>query len=277
MSEEDLPGEIEETPSPDANVESSTTPEADEKAKGQPEAGATETPVKKVNKVQERINQLTRKNYDQKHENEDLKARLLKLEQEPPKIAEAPVTRVAPNEDDFELSSDYHTANAKYYADVSGDAAEKRIVASDSANTEKAAQTARQTEIEGKKAVFEKKLEAIRGNFEDFEEVAYGNNKQFMDMDLAEQIFELDKGPEVAYYLGSHLDVSERIFALPPVKRARELTKLEFQVKALKPKLVSGAPDPITTLGNSETVAETDPDKMTADEWQAWRNKQIYG
>lgn len=270
----DLTGEV-ETPSHDVNAESSTAPEAEVKpVEGQTEASATETPEepKPVNKVQQRINQLTREKYEQRQENANLKARLDQLEQVTPEVKTP--DRVAPNEDDFDSLQEYHTANAQYYAEVSGDAAQARVTASDSANKEATAQTQRQEAVKTKKAAFEANLDGKRANFEDFEDVAYGHN--FMDLDLAEQIFEMKKGPEVAYHLGSNLDEAERIFSLTPVQRARELTKLEFQVEALKPKKVSDAPDPISPLGNSETV-QTDPDKMTADEWRAWRNKQIYG
>lgn len=271
---EDLTGEIENTPSHDGKAESSTVPEAEVKPEGQVEASATDKPdePKPVNKVQQRINQLTREKYEQRQENADLKARLEKLEKVKPEV-ETP-DRIAPNEDDFDTQQEYHTANAKYYADVSGDAAQARVTASDSANKETAALDQRQEDLKTKKVAFEANLNGKRANFEDFEDVAYGHS--FMDMDLAEQIFEMDKGPEVAYHLGSNLDEAERIFALTPVQRARELTKLEFQVEALAPKKVSDAPDPINPLGSSEAI-QTDPDKMNADEWQAWRNKQVHG
>ncbi len=271
---EDLTGEIEKTPSHDGTAESSTAPEAEVKPEGQAEASATETPDEpKVNKVQQRINQLTREKHEQRQENAELKARLEKLEQVKPEAKV--IDLVAPDQNDFDTDQDYHAANAKYYAEVSGNAAQARLTAADSESREEVTRSARQKELEVKKAGFEEKLAGIRENFEDFEEVAYGNT-QFMDMDLAEQLFDLDKGPEVAYHLGSHLDEAERIFALSPVQRARELTKLEFQVEALAPKKVSDAPDPISPLGSSETI-QTDPDKMNANEWQAWRNKQLHG
>jgi len=271
----DLTGEIENTPSHDVNAAPSTAPEAEVKpVEGGTEASATETPEepKKVNKVQERINQLTREKHQQRQENADLKAQLEAAQQAKPQ--EKTPERVAPNEDDFDSLQDYHKANAQYYADVSGDAAQARVTADNNANKETATQNQRQEDVKTKKVAFEANLEGKRANFEDFEDVAYGHN--FMDLDLAEQIFDMEKGPEVAYHLGAHLDEAERIFALSPVQRARELTKLEFQVEALKPKMVSGAPDPISPLGNSETV-QTDPDKMTADEWRIWRNKQVHG
>ena len=275
MSEENLSGEIQNTPSHDENAVPSPALEAEVKPQGQVEAGATETPEepKKVNKVQERINQLTREKYEQRQENAELKARLDKLEATPTAPA-TPEARVAPNEDDFDTPQEYHQANAQYYADVSGDAAQAKVTQQNQENTETARNRKQQEVVEAKKKVFEENLNSKRGNFEDFEDVAYGHS--FMDMDMAEQIFDMDKGPELAYHLGSNLDEAARIFALTPVQRARELTKLEFQVEALKPKVVSDAPDPINPLGNSETV-QTDPDKMNADEWRDWRNKQVNG
>lgn len=274
MSNEDLSGEIDKKTSHDEQAAPSPAPEAEVKPQGEAEASATETTdePKKVNKVQERINQLTREKHEQRQENADLKARLEKLEQVKP--VEKTVELVAPNPDEFDTDQEYHAANAKYYADVSTNAAKAEVSANNQSRVEADEQTQRQEAVKTKKAAFEKNLDSKRANFEDFEDVAYGHN--FMDLDLAEQIFEMDKGPEVAYHLGSHLDEAERIFALPPVQRARELTKLEFQVEALKPNLVSGAPDPITPLGNSETVNQ-DMDKLSVQDWLALRNKQVHG
>lgn len=275
MSEDNLSGEIQNTPSHDENAASSTAPVANTKPEGQVEAGATEQAEapKKSNRFQQRINQLTQKGHETQQENVELRARLEKLEAAPAAPA-TPETRVAPNEDDFDSLQDYHAANAKFYADVANDAAMATVAKQNQEDSEAAKQAQRQEEVKTKKAAFEKNLEEKRANFQDFEDVAYGHT--FMDLDMAEQIFEMDKGPELAYHLGSNLDEAARIFALTPVQRARELTKLEFQVEALKPKVVSDAPDPINPLGNSETV-QTDPDKMTADQWRDWRNKQVNG
>ena len=51
--------------------------------------------------------------------------------------------------------------------------------------------------------IFNDNLDTKRDHFMDFESVAYGHS--FMDMDLAEQIFDMDKGPEVAYHLPEQL------------------------------------------------------------------------
>jgi len=262
-----------ESLSHDDNAAPSTAPEAN--AEVTAEASATESTeeVKKPNRVQERINQLTTKNYEEKQKNAVLEERIKSLESSQPATSAKP-DLAAPNEDDFDSPQEYHTANAKYYAEVSGKAADDRVAAGQAETTK----TEQQAVIDTKKKAFEENLSSKREHFEDFEDVAYGHN--FMDMGLAEQIFEMDKGPEVAYFLGSNLDEAQRIHALNPVQRARELTKLEFQVEALNPKKVSDAPDPINTLGNSETVdtaGENGENITDPDEWLIWRRKQVNG
>lgn len=268
----DLSGEIENTPSLDENVESSTTPEVEVESVEDAETSATETPEepKKANKVQERINQLTREKYEERQKNAELEARLAKLEASNSQAPEPEI--IAPKEEDYDDYSQFQMAQAKFVADTAANAAYNRIAAENQTRQQKDAESIRQQELQSKKEAFEKNVNSKRANFQDFENVAYGH--EFMDLDLAEQIFEMDKGPEVAYHLGSHLDDAARIYALPPVQRARELTKLEFALQAITPKKVSSAPDPITPLGHKERV-ETDPDKMTADEWQKWRYEQL--
>ncbi|MBL4664259.1 MAG: hypothetical protein JKY22_12075 [Flavobacteriaceae bacterium] len=225
---------------------------------------------KKVNKVQERINQLTREKYEARQETAALEERIKQLETNKPVTKEPEI--VAPNEDDFDNHSKYQQANAKFVAETASNAAYDRISAENQVRDQANTETARQAELKTKKAGFDANLAEKRGNFEDFEDVAYGH--QFMSIDMAERLFDMDKGPEVAYHLGSNLDVAEKIFALPPIQQAIELTKIEFQVDALKPKLVSGAPDPITPLGSAEKVSK-DEDDMTDAEWLEARYAQI--
>ena len=273
MSEEST---VVESDSHDDNADSSTAPEVEVKTEVEAEAGATEKPeVPKKDRFQSRINQLTAKNHETEQRNVELESRIKALETKPAAAEEPDL--VAPNPNDFDTDQEYQTANAQYYAEVAGNAADARVNANNEATAQANERQTQQDSIKAKKSAFEEKLDSKRGHFEDFEDVAYGH--QFMDMDLAEQIFDLDKGPEVAYHLGSNLDEAARIFALAPVQRARELTKLEFQVEALKPKVVSDAPDPITTLGNSESVDEVgvNGENLSTDEWQKWRNKQVHG
>jgi hypothetical protein len=267
MSEEQAV-ELESTSTDAPIVDSSTTPESATETAVQPE-GQQEEP-KKVNKVQERINQLTREKYEARQETAALEQRIRDLEANKPESKEPEL--IAPQEDDFEDYTQYQSANAEFVAKTAANAAYERISAENKRNEEAAQATNQQQALETKKKAFDENVSSKKGNFEDFDNVAYGH--QFMDLEMAERLFDMDKGPEVAYHLGSHLDVAEKIFSLDPVQRAIELTKLEFQVEALKPKVVSDAPDPITPLGNSEVVSKSEED-MSDSEWLSWRNNQI--
>lgn len=268
---EDPTGEIENTPSHDDTVEPSTTPET-ESNEVVAEGSAAETPeVKKPNKVQERINQLTREKHEERQKNAELERRLAALESRP--VADEKAVVSAPNEDDFDSYSDYERAREEHIAARAAQAAYDRLKQEETSKSTKSQEQSRQEELKTKKAAFDQSVDKKRGHFEDFDEVAYGHN--FMDLDLAEQIFELEKGPEVAYHLGSNLDLAEKILGMTPVKRARELTKLEYTISALAPKKVSGAPDPITPIGGSDKSGSKSPSEMSDAAWLAWRNNEL--
>ena len=268
-----------ELESHDDNAASSTVPEANletVKTDVESEAGATEQPEPKKDGYQKRINQLTAKNYEAEQRATELESRLKALETKPV-VAEEP-SLIAPDPDEFDTDQEYQTANAKYYAEVSGNAADARVNANVEAGNQERERQSRQDSIKAKKDAFDQNVDSKRGNFADFEDVAYGH--KFMDIDLAEEIFDMDKGPEVAYHLGANLDEAARIFALDERGRTRELTRLEYQVEALAPKMVSDAPDPIKSLGNSESIDNVgvNGENITdADEWQRWRNQQLHG
>ncbi|MEE8289568.1 MAG: hypothetical protein V3R25_09165 [Nitrosomonadaceae bacterium] len=272
---EDQSEVIEKTSSQDVTADPSTaTPEAEASTEVQTEASAAETPEpKKLNGTQKRINQLTRKNYEEKQRADELEQRLKALETK--QQAPTQPDLVAPKQDDFNEYSDFEKASSTFIAENAANIATERLETAQKGRDQQAQVAVKQQAMVEKKATFDKHVESKIANFEDFDEIAYGN--PFMDADLAEQIFDMgEKAPEVAYHIGSNLDVAEKLLALNPVQRARELTKLEFSLEALAPKKVSGAPDPITSIGNSEKV-DFDPMKLTPDEWQAWRNKQVHG
>ena len=267
---EDQSAEIENTASQDEIVESSTTTETEVNID---DSSAAETPeeAKKPNKVQERINQLTREKYEERQKRAELEKRLEALESKP--AQEEKTVIAAPNEEDFDNYSEFERAKEEHIANRAAQAAYDRLKAEESTKSNASLEQSRQAELQAKKQAFDQSVESKRGNFADFDEVAYGH--EFMDLDLAEQIFEMDKGPEVAYHLGANLDVAEKIFSLKPVQRARELTKLEYSLKALQPKKISSAPDPIAPIGGTDKSGNKSPSEMTDKEWFNWRNNQL--
>jgi hypothetical protein len=262
--------QLDNAQSHDENVDSSTTTEAEATNETVAETSATETQEVKKNPVQERINQLTREKYEARQETAALEERLKALEsKQPEEVKQVPK---APSEYDFDDNADYQTANSEYIASQAANAAYDRI-SQENSNRDKAAKDSQRVEaLKAQKAGFDKNLDSKRGNFQDFEEVAYGH--QFMNEGMATRIFGMDKGPEVAYHLGTNLDVAEKVMRMSPVDQAVELAKIEMQVDALKPKLVSDAPDVISPLQGSEKVQKDQKDMGDA-EWLEWRYQQI--
>jgi hypothetical protein len=114
-----------------------------------------------------------------------------------------------------------------------------------------------------------------KDSFQDFDEAVKGHN-MLGDLgqrrEYLEAINSLPNGPQVYHHLGKHLDDAAHILSLPPVKMALELSKLGDKLS--KPAPVSKAPAPIKPLGGGGSH-ETDPSKMSMDEWIRYRDKQV--
>lgn len=82
----------------------------------------------------------------------------------------------------------------------------------------------------------------------------------------------MDDAHKVIYSLGKNPEEALRILALPPLQQGRELERMAAKAGQPIPKAVSKAPAPITPVDGSTTV-ETDPSKMSMDEWAKWRAK----
>ena len=260
----------------DDNAVPSPAPEVIDTS-AQPEievASAAETPegVKKPNPVQERINKLVRERYEAKQETAALEARLKVLESNQPKPSKPGEAAKAPQEHEYEDYNDFQNAQANHIAAVAADAAYERLAVETRESEElKRASNQQATQL-SKKQAFDQNLDTKRANFEDFEDVAYGH--QFINETMASRIFDMEKGHEVAYHLGSNLEEAEKIFAMSEIDQAVALDRLERQVTALAPRLVSGAPDTITPISGAES-AQKSPEDMGDEEWRTWRYAQI--
>lgn len=92
--------------------------------------------------------------------------------------------------------------------------------------------------------------------------------------EVLEALATSEQGPAIVYHLATHLDEADRLSRLPPHIAAVQLGRLEAQLSTPKPKPVSKAPDPVPTVGGGGVVTK-DPERMSTDEWVAWRNAQL--
>jgi len=121
--------------------------------------------------------------------------------------------------------------------------------------------------------------QAGKGEFSDFDQavdnLALASGDQRRSAELLKIAAELPDTHKVLYWLGKdeNFDEAARIAALPATKMAIELTRLSGTVGKSLAKPVSNAPAPITPVDGSSAPIEKDPEKMSTDEWMAWRNK----
>jgi hypothetical protein len=118
--------------------------------------------------------------------------------------------------------------------------------------------------------------DAVRAKYDDYDEVV-GQEIPITGV-MQQALLESDHGAELAYWLGSNPKEAERIAKLGPVAAIKALAKIEDSLSGgsseppAKPKpRASSAPDPISPLGARGSVATKDPDKMTFQEFKAWR------
>ena len=87
---------------------------------------------------------------------------------------------------------------------------------------------------------------------------------------MAEIIRDSEVGPDLAYHLGRNQAEAAKIAALPAVRQAVELGKLEARLTAPKP-LPKQPPAPVEPVGGSASGGSSDPAKMSMAEYAAAR------
>lgn len=99
-------------------------------------------------------------------------------------------------------------------------------------------------------------------HIKDFNEKVHADTTLPFTPPLVELIADMDRGPEVAYYLATHKDELQRLAEMQPTRAAIELGKIEAGLSTLKPKLKSSAPPPLKPVRGSGAEGEPDLAKM---------------
>lgn len=236
------------TEEPTEDVESSTTPADDHSA------------APKKNKVQERIDELTKARREAEREAEYWRQQVeARKQQEIPKGEPVKPTLESVGYDE----AAYDQALEKYVSD-------------------RAAFLAHQEQLQAKQreqAVQREKLERdFSAKSVDFASKTpdyfhtVNNPELRITNEMAEAIKESNNGPEVAYYLGKNPDLSAQIASLSPYRQYMEIGRIQAELAARKPieAEISKAPPPIKPASSKNTVTK-DPSRMTDDEFRQWR------
>lgn len=90
--------------------------------------------------------------------------------------------------------------------------------------------------------------------------------------DFLEAVTDMDAGHKVLNHLGANPELAERVLAMPPLKQAMELARIEASMGKSSPPPVSKVPPPISPVGSKAAPVSPDSFATTAD-YVAWRKQ----
>jgi len=216
--------------------------------------------------VERRIGQLTRKWREEQRAKEELAARLKALEERVGPVPEPP----RPHPDDFESTVEYEDALLEWH-----DARKQRKQGTPAPEP---APTAAPPPLDPAAQKLKEGIKALEARYPDASEVVFEDDWP-CNPATYEFIANSERGPELAYALASDYELAEKISAMSPVLAARELIKLEAGLPAVQPtpgaKAVTPPPPPATPVKPGATKATVDPDKMSPQQWRAWREAEL--
>jgi hypothetical protein len=272
----DNTGQVETTEADAKVVEAN----ADGSAPSVPEA---DTPAPK-DKVQERIDKLTREKYDALRERdrhgyevESLRERLKALETAKP-------AEVAP-QNDFPTLEQYGFDEPKFQAAVAAHIAKiTREQGAAAAQEALRAERAAEQERKAGEGWAKKQADFIKSKPDYADKVMRSprDGGPVVTNEMAQVMRESEVGPAIAYYLAENVDQSALIAQMPPLQQAREIGRIEAKLEAAKapPKpVVSQAPPPPSRIDADEApvtvkVDSADSDTLSDKEWTRRRNLQ---
>jgi hypothetical protein len=253
-----------ETTAPDANVQApaETTPESSTGA-----VNASEKADRpKKDPVQSRIDELTWHRRNLERDRNYWRDIALKNQQQPAPEVKAPEPQALKKLADFNYDEEKY---AEYVADVAADRAATKIRTEQERDKTESSRRSNQSKFREREA-------ALKGEIEDYEDIAYTAPIQDHVADL---VMSMDEGPRVAYFLGKNPETAAKLSALPPLEAAKELgrieTRLAYEREQAKAKPVSKAPPPPPKIDATEPAIDKSPSEMSDTEFAKWRKKQI--
>lgn len=241
-----------------------------------PEEHADESPAaKKENRVQKRIDEITREKYEAKQEAEywrkvatgEIRPQETLQQPAPAKPAvELPGLPPRPKSEDFEDYEDFVEALGEW-------SAEKVNVKKEIAAAQKQEQERRQTTFN----TYQEKINAAKTKYTDWDDVIAIAPNLVYPQTTVDAIVESDQGADIQYYLCANEAEAARIHKLSPIQQIKEIAKLE--VKLLKPseppaKRVTQAPQPINAIGGND-AGILDIDKLEGEAWIAAERARV--
>lgn len=234
LTEEALDAQIAEAAKP-VKLESAPEPEIE---KVEPEV--------KEDGFQKRINKVTADKYEQKRRADELQRRIEELEAKP-----VEVQGEAPKLENFDYDE---AAFNKATIDYQVKEAVNRQLETQKSNASKASAQEAQN-------AFNESI--VKLGKDDFSDVA--NAVPQLPNGVADALVNSEKGAELIYHLGTHLDQADKLASMTPNQAIMELGRISANLSAQPNIKTSAAPDPITPISSGGSLSK-DIGEMTMEE-----------
>lgn len=132
-------------------------------------------------------------------------------------------------------------------------------------------QRSQQQRLESNRQMFMERLEAMRDELPDFDQV-FNANTPVSDI-AAEFLAESEIGPRVAHHLGKNPSQAHQIANLPPARQLVELARLEAKLMTPPQKRTTKAPKPAKAIQTTGPSGVFDPQRSGVDDFK----RMIYG
>ena len=219
------------------------------------EETATGEEKPKVDGFQKRINKVTADKWEEKLRADNLQAELDSLKANKPVV-----TTSEPKLEDFDYDEAAHqTAVIDYKVDLKAQSLQSQ-------QQEVAAQTA----TAERNRVFNERSDVFEATKEDFKTVL--GNVPTLQPTVLQYVMEDPKGPELAYYLGTHLDIADKIVQMNPIAAAVEIGKISMRLTETKPIKTSSAPEPIEPITSGGVIESEIDGEMSMADWMKTYN-----
>ena len=282
MSEDQPQAEVPDVTSEDSSPQPADTAEVQEDSN---ESQADQTPEvdkgegesegeQKKNRVQERINKLTREKYEALDREKQLQTKLEDFETRLNSMQSSPVE---PQIEDYDTDAAFKSAYKSYVLDSQQAEARQQTAYSQKQQTEQQAQQDAQERIGGFTKRAQSEAESYQGFWDAVQGEAFSAVANAMNPDVISLIQSSDKSTGLAYHLATNLDVADSIARMNPVHAARELVLIEQKLETLTQKSVSSAPPPPKPIGDGKKIDVPLEEIENIDDWMKRRNAKVRG
>jgi hypothetical protein len=218
----------------------------------------------KAKGVQKRIDELTSNWRTAERDRDYWRELAVKAQQAPEKTVE-PVSVPTPGKPTLEAYESYDA-----YVEALADWKYEQRAQAERARQEQ--EQRQQTEQERVRS-FQQRAQSVRESHPDFDDVV-SNPALPISQAMADAAYSSEKGPEILYHLGTNPQLAEQLYRMSPVEAAMAIGRLEATLSR-PARNKTNAPDPIEPVSGGSGTPTVDPDRMTPEQWLAWRNKQL--